>query len=213
MEKYIFGVLLVAIFSYLMGSINFAIIISKKLSGGDIRQYGSGNAGMTNMLRTFGKKVAVFTAVGDFCKALIAVVVSRYLIFPLFGITAFDAGYISGFFVLLGHIFPVFFSFKGGKGVMAALGVMFVLDPVVFIGVLASGLIGIYFTHMVSVGSLIGAITLPIYTLIYRLIQKKPFVFDTVGCLIIAALVIFMHRENIKRIISGTENRFGSKKK
>ena len=112
-----------AVIAYLLGSINFAIIVSKIYAHDDVRKYGSKNAGMTNILRTYGKLPAFFTLLGDFFKGVLAVVIAR-TIFSAMGVDAFDAGYAAGFFALLGHLYPVFFGFKGGKGVLTSLGII-----------------------------------------------------------------------------------------
>ncbi|MFV0399745.1 MAG: glycerol-3-phosphate 1-O-acyltransferase PlsY [Oscillospiraceae bacterium] len=214
----LFPLAVVALVSYLLGSINFAVIISRIYAGDDVRKHGSGNAGMTNMLRTYGKTPAILTAAGDFAKAVVAICLARFVIFPLvFGlpgqnIDGIDPGYVAGFFVLIGHIFPLFFHFKGGKGVMSSLGVLAVLDPIVFLAILVICLPIVFISRMVSLGSVTGAILLPIFTFIWRLIQGRNPAYDTVCAAVIAALVLFMHRENIGRLLKGTENRFGSKK-
>ena len=116
-----------ALIAYLLGSISFAIIVSKVYAHDDVRKYGSKNAGMTNILRTYGKLPAFFTLLGDFLKGVLAVVIGRW-IFSAMGITAFDAGYVAGFFALLGHLYPVYFGFKGGKGVLTSLGIILVVN-------------------------------------------------------------------------------------
>lgn len=210
--KAIIGIIVTVIFSYLLGSVNFAIILSKSRKQEDVRDYGSGNAGMTNMLRTYGKRLATFTALGDLIKAIAAVLISRYVIFPLFSVGKLDAGYIAGVAVLIGHIFPIFFNFKGGKGVITSLGVMLSIDPLVFIIVLAITLPLIYFTRIVSIASITGAVIYPIITFIYHKYTTGHWVYNVVCTSIISIIVLITHRDNIKRLLSGTENRFGSKK-
>ena len=118
---------LAGLVAYLLGSISFAVIVSRIYAHDDVRKYGSKNAGMTNILRTYGKLPAFFTLLGDFFKGVLAVLVGRW-IFSLMGVTAFDAGYLAGFFALLGHLYPVFFGFKGGKGVLTSLGIILVVE-------------------------------------------------------------------------------------
>ena len=203
----------VAVLSYLLGSCNFAIILSKIFKKDDVRNHGSGNAGMTNILRTYGKKAAFFTALGDFSKAVIAVQLARYL-FDFGGIEPVcDPGYIAGLFVLLGHVFPLYFGFKGGKGVMTTLGVLFMVNPIVFLIICVIFVPLIFITRIVSLGSVCGAIAYPIVTFAVRLLQGRPDVFETVCTIITGGLVLYVHRSNIKRLLNGTENRFEPKKK
>jgi glycerol-3-phosphate acyltransferase PlsY len=133
------------------------ILTPGNFSGDDIRKYGSGNAGMTNMLRTYGKWPAVFTALGDFLKAVAAVFVARALHGQLAGFPV-DAGYLAGIFVIVGHLFPLYFRFKGGKGVMTALGVLVSVNPPVFAIVVVAAVPLIFITRIVSIASISGAL-------------------------------------------------------
>ena len=202
---------LAALAAYLMGSINFAVLVSRIYAKDDVRRHGSGNAGMTNMLRTYGVGPAFFTGVGDFSKGALAVLVGR-MIFQQLGVTAMDGGFVGAAFVLLGHLYPIFFHFKGGKGVLTSCGVILLLNPIVF-----CILIGVYvplafITRIVSLASILGAITFPFATYFVLRFQGRPYVFDTVFAAAAAALVVYMHRGNIKRLLNGTEARFGEKK-
>lgn len=206
----------VAVLSYLFGSINTAIIVSRIYAGDDVRRHGSGNAGMTNMLRTYGKWPAIFTAAGDFLKGVVAILLSR-LIFYLLGLTPenglpLDPGYVSGLFVLLGHLFPVFFRFKGGKGVVTTLSVIFMTDPLAFLIIAAVFVPLAALTRIVSLGSVLGAIAYPVVTWFVRWFRGEEPLYDTICAAVIALIVIYMHRANIKRLLNGTENRFGQKK-
>ena len=201
---------IVCIGSYLLGSLNFALIISRTKRD-DIRKYGSGNAGMTNVLRTYGKRDAVLTTIGDFGKLIVAVLFSRWL-FAQWGIP-FDAGYPAGLMVLLGHIYPLFFGFRGGKGAMTGIGVMFVLNPLVFAIVLGVFIPLTFVTKIVSLSSVLGAIAFPIVTCMVNHFQGKPLLADAIFSVIIGGIVILKHKENIKRLLNGTENKFGSQKK
>lgn len=207
----IIGVVVVVIFSYLMGSLNFAIIISRIFSRDDVRKYGSGNAGMTNMLRTYGKKPAILTIVGDLLKAIIATAVSRFVIFPFFGITFMDAGYLAGLALLVGHAFPLYFGFKGGKGVITSLGVILAIDPLVFVVLLLINLPIVIKTRIVSLGSIFGAILFPVFTIISKKIRNQPFQYDLICAIIMMFIVLLLHKDNIKRLINGSENRFEKK--
>lgn len=211
------ALILVAVGAYLLGSINTAIIVSHIHAGDDVRNHGSGNAGMTNMLRTYGKGPAAFTAMGDFLKAVLAVVLGR-VVFTLAGFTPdngfpLDAGYIAGLCVLLGHIFPIYFRFKGGKGVMAALGVILVVNPLAFLVIAVIFIPLVFITRIVSIGSVLGSIAYPFVTwAVLYLLGKEP-LYDTLCAAIIGILILYMHRDNIKRLLSGTENKFERKPK
>jgi len=202
----------IALLSYLLGSLNFALILSKLMVRDDIRRHGSGNAGMTNMLRTYGKGPAIATAAGDFLKAVAAVVLAR-LISARFGGVSPLAGYLAGLFVILGHLFPVFFGFRGGKGVMVSLGVIFIIDPLVFAILAVVFIPMVFITRIVSLASVLGAILFPAVTYLVRRFQGVPPLQDTVCSCVIGVIILITHRENIVRLLDGTENRFGSKKK
>ncbi len=190
---------------YFLGSMNFAIILSKKVYKKDIREFGSGNAGATNMMRTFGKKTAVLTLLGDALKA----VVSGFLGYALLG--QYGA-YIAGLFCILGHMFPIYYRFKGGKGVVTTAVSMLMCNPFVFLILLVIFVIIVGFSKYISLGSIMCAV---LYPVVLDRIEKifnggsGAYVIITV---IIAALVVFMHRENIKRLMNGEENKFSFKK-
>lgn len=124
-----------ALVPYLLGSIDFAIIVCKIVAGKDIRDYGSGNAGLTNVLRVFGKGPALATLAGDFSKAVLGVLFARLMFSLWLPTTQFDGAYIGGLFVLLGHIFPLYYHFKGGKGVLTCAGIALVVNPLAFYSV------------------------------------------------------------------------------
>lgn len=208
----IVAIVTVAVFSYLLGSINFAIIISRTLKHEDIRDHGSGNAGMTNMLRVYGKSYGAVTAVLDFLRAILAITLSR-LLFNRFNIEFVDAGYIAGLFVMLGQIYPLFFGFRGGKGVMTSLGVMLVLNPIVFLIIVVVFVPIVFITRIVSIASVLGAVAYPIVTFIFSKLYGSNAVSNTCFSIIYSAIILFMHRENIKRLLNGTENKFGQKKR
>lgn len=205
---------MVAVLSYLLGSVNTSIVISKFYANDDIRNHGSGNAGMTNMLRTYGVFPAVMTAVGDFLKGVLAVVLARYLIFPVLfdlprrGALGIDVGYIAGIFVLLGHVYPLYFKFKGGKAVMTTLGVIFILDPIVLVLLLAIALPFIFKTRYVSLGSVLGAALFAPLTALMHWLRGQPILADTLSALVIGILVLILHRGNIHRLLTGTEKKF-----
>ncbi len=195
-----------ALAGYLLGSINFAVVVSRLLDHDDIRNYGSGNAGMTNILRVYGKKQAALVCLGDFGKGVAAVTLARAL-FGWAGITVMDGGYVGAFAVLLGHLFPVFFGFRGGKGVLASAGIMLVLNPRVFIILVPIIVAIMLLTRIVSLGSILAAVAYPVLT--WVVVGGAA---NTAFAALMAAVVIYMHRENIKRLLNGTESRFGQKK-
>ena len=207
----VLATILAAAAAYLLGSVSFAVVVSKGLYHQDVRQFGSGNAGMTNILRTYGKKAAALTLAGDFLKGIAAVVIGR-LIFAAMGVTLFDDVYVGGLFAILGHLYPVYFGFRGGKGILTSIGIIAVINPLVFVGLLIIGLPLIFLTKIVSVGSLAGAVCYPILTLLVDSFQGGIRWLDFSFSVVIALLVIWMHRANIKRLLNGTENRFGGKK-
>lgn len=200
-----------ALIAYLLGSISFAIIVSKVYAHDDIRKYGSKNAGMTNILRTYGKLPAFFTLLGDFLKGVLAVVIGRW-IFSTMEITAFDAGYVAGFFALLGHLYPVYFGFKGGKGVLTSLGIILVVNPLVFFILLIIFLPILFITKIVSLISITGALLYPVITLVVDLCLRKPALFDVLFAALFSVIVIYKHKDNIRRLLNGTEKRIGDKK-
>lgn len=202
---------LAGVIAYLLGSISFAIIVSRIYAHDDVRKYGSKNAGMTNILRTYGKMPAFFTLLGDFLKGVLAVVIGRW-IFSIFGVTEFDAGYLTGFFALLGHLYPIYFGFKGGKGVLTSLGIILVVNPLVFFILLIIFLPVLFITRIVSLVSVTGALLYPFVTLIVDLCLRKPLLFDFLFAALFSVIVIFKHRGNIQRLINGTERRIGDKK-
>ena len=207
MTAYIVAILV----AYFLGSISFSVIFSKKFAGFDVRDKGSKNAGTTNVLRTVGTKVAALTLVCDVLKGVFAVLLAM-----LAGKIWTDSNieittnltYLAGFFAILGHTFPIFFEFRGGKGVATALGVLITLNWKIGLICLVFALIIIAFTKMVSVGSLLAAILYPILTIFMGEVSFIPVLIS----ILIALLVIFNHRENIKRIKNGTENKISFKK-
>lgn len=202
----------VAVGSYLLGSINFAIIISRFYARDDVRRHGSGSAGMTNMLRTYGKLPAALTAAGDFLKTAVAIAISRLLSSRLGVEIPVDMGYLSGLFVMLGHLFPLYFGFKGGKGVVTTLGVIFCVNPIVFAIIAVIFIPLVFITRIVSLGSVLGAIAYPIITWIVLSVRGEEPLYDTLLASLFGIIVLVMHRDNIKRLLTGTENRFGGKK-
>ncbi len=205
--------IIVGIVAYLLGSISFSVIISKKMAGFDVREKGSGNAGATNMLRSVGKKAAVLTLLGDALKGVVAI-----LFAILVGTIAKSADkallvQIAGILVVVGHTFPIFFGFKGGKGVATSLGVLLMTNWKIGLICLVFALILMALTRMVSMGSVGAAILFPVLVLF---IHTNFTVSEGSGyfiySIILAVIVAFNHRSNIKRILNGTENKLSFKK-
>jgi len=196
------GALLCIVEGYLIGAFSPAIYFSKKLFGSDVRESGSGNAGSTNMLRTHGKKAGLITALGDFSKG----VLTGLLGYILFG---YDGAAIAGLFAVVGHIAPVYYGFKGGKGVMVAAASLFMLDPIVFVICIAIFALLVYFTRFVSFGSISVAL---MYPLIFVRLGGHLGI-PAIAAILTGALIIFMHRANIKRLMRGEESKISLGKK
>lgn len=197
--------LIIILVSYFIGSISTSYIIAKRMMGVDIRTQGSGNAGSTNVLRTLGKKAGIMTFVGDLLKGVIAVFIAK-AIATISHIDIATAAYIAVVFAVIGHNWPIFLGFRGGKGVATSLGAMIAVNPVVALSCFAFFILIVYVTKYVSLGSVIGVCTSPIIML---------FIGNNKGlavALFLSASVIFKHRENIKRLLSGTERKIGEKK-
>lgn len=199
--------ILVSIIAYFIGSINFSVIFSRKFAGFDVRDRGSKNAGATNVLRTVGTKVAVLTLVCDILKGVVAILIAIIASSIWKDLNGEELRYLAGFFAILGHTFPIFFEFRGGKGVATAIGVLITLNWKIGLICLIFGLIIIVFTKMVSVGSILSAILYPILTIF----MGNTGIGSIVISICIALLVIFNHRENLKRIKDGTENKLSFK--
>ena len=206
--------IIIAIIAYCIGSINFSVILSKKLAGFDIRQKGSGNAGSTNMLRSAGKKAAILTLICDILKGVIAIGIA-ILIGNIFSVT--DKALlvqIAGIAVVVGHTYPMFLGFKGGKGVATSLGVIIIANWQIGLICLVFALILMVITRMVSVGSIAAAILFPVLVIFIGQNYIVPvnnwsyLIFS----IIVAILVLFNHRENLKRIFTGKENKISFKK-
>lgn len=197
------------IIAYFLGSLNFAVIISKVKFHEDIRKYGSGNAGMTNMLRTYGKAAAAFTLLGDAAKAAVSVMIGTLL--------CGEAGaYIAGLCCVIGHSFPIYYGFKGGKGIVVTAMTILCLNWLAFVILFAIFVLLVATTKYLSLGSIIGM-------LLYPLMLNRLYPFTHGGMsegavpaivsILNAALVIWLHRENLKRLWKGNENKFSLKKK
>ena len=205
----ILACVLTALGGYLLGSILFGVLISKVMYNDDVRDHGSGNAGMTNVLRTYGKLPAVFTTIGDVGKSVAAVNLGRFIFDALLSGTG------AAWQNPLDPVCPIFFGFKGGKGVLVGAGAALATEPLVCAALLVIFLIEVAITRIVSLGSIIIAALYPVGTLINLIAcgaNLPTIVFSTVCCAIMAAMVIWLHRSNIERLKNGTEYRFGEKK-
>jgi len=212
MNELLMPILLTAASGYLLGSINSAILVSRWLKGQDIRQFGSGNAGVTNMYRVYGRTPAYLTVLGDFGKAALAVLLAR-LIFRLFGSDMdFDPGYLAGLLALIGHIFPVYFGFRGGKGVMPLIGVLCLVNWLAFLIVAVITVPLVLLSRKMSLGSVVGSITLPFATYGLAIVKNQDPLAATGFVTAYAILVLVAHRGNIQRLIKGTEQPFSTKK-
>ncbi len=204
MNELLFTVI-AALLSYLLGSLDFAIIVSRLLKKEDVRSKGSGNAGMTNVLRVYGVFPAVLTAAGDFGKTILAVFLSRRLFGAFVPDGSFDIAYVSALFAMLGHLFPVYFGFKGGKGSIISIGVTLAIHPLLCLILIAVFVPIAFITRIVSIASIAGAIFMPFITLAFCLIRHEPALLPTATMTICGILVIWRHRENIMRLKSKEE--------
>jgi len=193
--------LLALIIGYLLGSVNASIIISK-LKGDDIRNHGSGNAGATNTLRTYGKGVAAAVTLFDVLKGVIAVLIARYILKDEIAVL------FAGFGAVLGHNFPVYFDFKGGKGILTSFAVALMISPYSALCTFVIAIAIMAITRYVSLGSVVGAVVLAALTFFFESGNYNISIF----MVLLALLAIFRHRENIKRLINGTERKLGEKK-
>ncbi len=195
-------IVLCLIFGYLFGSLNFAIIYSKLFKGDDIRKHGSGNAGATNVLRTYGKSPAAVVFILDILKGVIAVLIARFIL----GESIFECSAALG--AVLGHNFPVYYKFKGGKGVATSFAVLIALHWQTALIALLVFIIVVLLTKIVSISSILASVGAIISSYIFFSINEF-----SIFCTVIGLLCIYRHKANIKRLIAGTENKLGQKGK
>ncbi len=195
--------LIILIIAYLLGSINTSIIVSKIMIGDDIRNHGSGNAGATNTLRTVGKKGAILVVVGDILKAVVAVLIAKLLSDNQ------NAVYIAGIGAVLGHNFPLYFRFKGGKGIIVSTVAILFAEPVLGLITVVVAILIMAISRYVSLGSILGAVLFVVLAIVFKTPDTEFIVFAAM----LALLAIYMHRSNISRLLAGNENKlsFSSK--
>ncbi len=203
MNQFIFSGLVV-LMAYLIGSISFAVVVSKLMGLPDPHSYGSGNPGATNVLRTGSKAAAVLTLLGDAAKGYLAVVLARMLVGVDIDSWVLPAVALAAF---IGHLFPVFHGFKGGKGVATALGILLAINWVLGLTTLSTWLIVAVFLRYSSLAALISALFAPAYFVFLFGIQPM-----ALAILLMSALLIWRHRSNIKNLLNGTEGRLGKKR-
>ena len=205
-------ILTIIILSYLLGSIPSAIIISRAFKGIDIREYGSKNAGFTNVYRVLGPLPAAIVLIIDIGKGIVAVLFLTQITLDPVALNLVSLRILAAISVMLGHVFPIFAGFKGGKGIGTALGALFSLMPteialalVVFITIVA-------ITRYVSLGSLVAASFIPLALLFERYYLNRSVPTELIGMMFfLTAFIFYNHRTNIKRLLNGTENKFGEK--
>ncbi len=189
---------LLAIIAYFIGNISFAYILGKILTKKDVRDYGSGNAGTTNAIRAFGKKIGVMVFLGDVLKGVAAVILGRY-----FG--GQTGAYIAGAFAIIGHNWPVLLNFRGGKGVATTIGVMVFVNLHLTLICVVFGAVVIIFTRTVSLGSILGMASAPLVAILFI----RPLTIDLlIFTVFVASMSIYRHKDNIKRLMKGNENKF-----
>ncbi len=211
-----FKLVFIAVVSYLLGSLNFGVILSKSMKKEDVRDSGSGNAGTTNMMRTYGKVWGILTIVGDILKVVLAIWIA-FKIIPVeeFSVTLDNVSdypqvvlkSFAGLFAVFGHIFPCYFHFKGGKGVATSGGMVIVIDWRIALILLVIFAFAILITKYVSLGSILMAIFYPVFIGIFY----KDVVLVSIA-LVFTVIVVVAHRENVKRLVNHTENKISSKK-
>ncbi|NLN63998.1 MAG: glycerol-3-phosphate 1-O-acyltransferase PlsY [Clostridiaceae bacterium] len=199
-------IILSVVAGYLLGSLNASLIVGKVFYKKDIRDYGSGNAGATNMLRTFGKGAAAAVFALDFLKGILACGVGHLLVgyIPDLG---WAGMYLAGFAAVIGHNWPIYFGFKGGKGVLTTFAVILYMSPIPALISLAIFIIIVSLTRYVSLGSIVGAISWPIVSIFFAL----P-VLLLVTAVLMVLMIIIRHKENITRLFQGTEKKISLKK-
>lgn len=201
----LFTQIIVLLLAYLIGSISFAVVVSRMMGLADPHTYGSGNPGATNVLRTGNRKAAALTLLGDVAKGVVAVLLARWLA-PSLGLSQTTVMLV-GLAAFIGHLYPVFHGFRGGKGVATAAGVLLALNPLHGLAVLGTWLLVAFTTRYSSLAALVAAVLAPIYWMLLHGISAS-----TLAVLVMSALLIWRHRSNIDKLLSGKESKIGGKK-
>lgn len=189
--------LLTLVIGYLLGSISSGVLLSKLVMKDDIRAHGSGNAGTTNMLRVHGRGMALMTFAGDMLKGIIAVIIGALLVGGTTGML------VGVFGAVLGHNFPLYFGFKGGKGIATSFGCLLLVFPLQTLSAFAVFLLVFFATHYVSAGSVCAAVALPLFVIL-----TTPFSVVNWVCIVaLGALAIWRHKPNIIRLMNHNENK------
>ena len=202
---------LAALVAYLLGSLSFAVIVSRAMGLSDPRSYGSGNPGATNVLRSGSKKAAIATLLLDAFKGWLPVMLVKWFGEP-YGLGDGTMAAV-GLAAFLGHLYPVFFKFQGGKGVATAVGVLLAFQPLLALATVATFAIIVFFFRYVSLASMVAALFAPAYYLLGNGVAWQASGEKTLALMAMGVLLIWRHRENIRRLWAGTESKLGSKKK
>ncbi len=202
---------LAALAAYLLGSLSFAVIVSRAMGLSDPRSYGSGNPGATNVLRSGSKKAAIATLLLDAFKGWLPVMLVKWFGEP-YGLGDGTMAAV-GLAAFLGHLYPVFFRFQGGKGVATAVGVLLAFQPLLALATVATFAIIVFFFRYVSLASMVAALFAPAYYLLGNGVAWQASGEKTLALMAMGVLLIWRHRENIRRLWAGTESKLGSKKK
>lgn len=197
--------------AYLIGSLSFAVIVSRAMGLSDPRTYGSGNPGATNVLRSGSKPAAIVTLLLDAAKGWLPVMLVKWF-GPAWDLSEGTQA-LAGLAAFLGHLYPVFFAFKGGKGVATAVGVLLAFEPLLALATLVTFAIILFFSRYVSLASMVAAVFAPAYYLIGDGVAWTASGAKTLALIAMGLLLIWRHRENIQRLLAGTESKLGQKKK
>lgn len=209
---------------YLLGSVNTSVIVGKCM-GVDVREHGSGNAGATNTLRTLGKKAAAIVSIGDLAKSVVAILIGQLIGRYLITVPMTEAGaveqhtlfmycqYLAGLGAVLGHNYPLYFGFRGGKGILTSFGLVLMLDWRIGLILLAIAILVMAATRFVSLGSVLSAVLYPIFVIAFNYSNPKPYVPAYIALsAVIALLALYQHRKNIHRLLTGNESKLFDKK-
>jgi len=203
--------LLATLIAYLVGSLSFAVIVSRAMGLSDPRTYGSGNPGATNVLRSGSKPAAIVTLLLDAAKGWLPVMLVKWF-GPAWDLSEGTQA-LAGLAAFLGHLYPVFFAFKGGKGVATAVGVLLAFQPLLALATLLTFALIVFFSRYVSLASMVAAVFAPAYYLIGDGVAWTASGAKTLALIAMGLLLIWRHRENIQRLRAGTESKLGQKKK